>query len=164
MQEQEMVQLRDAEVIAVAVDRLSGLARLSLRQEDGVLRAVEFYGLKAFRSEAMTLQNVVSRVLRSSSGQFSKEVLERWLLWVTSLPDAESWLSEARRREWCAACEAGSLELVVVEPSAGAQIVAASSAEGQKLAVRLRIQIQVPGVWARHSADCSNAFSAVSEA
>lgn len=122
MQGQEKVQLHDAEVIAVAVDRLSGIARLSLRQEDGVLRAIEFYGLKAFRSEDLTLQNVVSRVLRSSSGQFSKEVLERWLLWSTGLSDAESWLSEERKREWCAACEVGSLELVVVEPSAGAQI------------------------------------------
>jgi hypothetical protein len=122
MLEQEKIQLHDAEVIAIAVDRLSDIARLSLRQEDGVLRSVDFYGLKAFRSEDVTLQNVVNRVLRSSSGQFSEDVLERWLEWVTSLSDAASWLSEERKREWCAACEAGRLQLVVFEPSAGAQI------------------------------------------
>ena len=122
MQEQEKIQLHDAEVIAITVDRLNGIARLSLRQEDGVLRSIDFYELKAFRSENVTLQNVVSRVLRSSNGQFSEEVLQRWLVWATSLSDAESWLSEERKREWCAACEAGRLELVVVEPSAGAQI------------------------------------------
>ena len=122
MQGQEEIHLHDAEIIAIAVDRLSGIARLSLRQEDGVLHSIDFYGVKAFRSEDITLQNVVSRVLRSSSGQFSEEVLERWLLWVTSLSDAKSWLSDDQKREWCAACEAGRLELVVLEPSAGAQI------------------------------------------
>jgi hypothetical protein len=122
MQGQEKIQLHDAEVIAIAVDRLSGIARLNLRQEDGVLRAVDFYGLKAFRSEDVTLQNVVSRVLQSSTGQFSEDVLERWLVWVTSLSDAKSWLSEERKREWHAACGTGRLELVVFEPSVGAQI------------------------------------------
>ena len=59
--------LHDAEVIAVAVDRLSGVARLDVRQEGGVLRSVELHGVKAFRSEDLTLQNVVSRILRSLS-------------------------------------------------------------------------------------------------
>ncbi len=122
MQGQQDLGLHDAEVIAVAVDRLSGVARLSLRQEDGVLRSIELHGLKAFRSESLTLQNVVSRVLRSSAGHLSGEALEHWLRWVTSLSDADSWLSDERRREWRAACEAGSLELVVIEPSAGAEI------------------------------------------
>ena len=109
MQGQENVQFHGAEVIAVAFDRLSGIVRLSLWQEDGVLRAVYFYGVKAFRDEDLTLQNVVSRFLRSSSGQFSKEGLERWLLLATSLSDAASWLNEERRREWCAPCNCGSV-------------------------------------------------------
>jgi hypothetical protein len=118
----EYLGLHDAEVVAVAVDRLSGVARLDLRQEDGVLRSVELHGVKAFRSEDLTLQNVISRILRSSTGQLAGEALERWLDWVTSLSDAGSWLSEARKAEWRAACEAGNLEIVVVEPSAGVQV------------------------------------------
>jgi len=124
MRGQENLGLHDAEVIAVAVDRLSGIARLDLRQEDGVLRCVELQGLKAFRSEDLTLQNVISRVMRASTDQLSEKELERWLVWMTSLSDASSWLSAERMHEWRAACEAGSLELIVVEPSAGAQIAA----------------------------------------
>lgn len=124
MHEQGNLGLHDAEIVAVAVDRLGGIARLDLRQEDGVLRSLELHGLKAFRCEDLTLQNVISRVLRSSMGQLSGDVLERWLGWVTSLSDTDSWLSEERMHEWRAGCEAGGLELVVVEPSAGAQIAA----------------------------------------
>lgn len=122
MQSQKKILLHDAEVIAIAVDRLSETAHLSLRQEDGILRYVDFYGLIAFRCKDVTLQNVVSRVLRSSSGHFSKAALEYWLLWVTSLADTESWLSEEHKPEWCLACQVGRWQLVVVEPSAGAQI------------------------------------------
>lgn len=124
MDTDENLGLHDAEIVAVSVDRLSGRARLEFRQEDGSLRSVELYGLRAFRSEDLTLQNVVSRVLRSSRGQLSGESLEHWLRWVTSLSDTDSWLSDERKREWRDACAQGRLELVVLEPSAGAQIAA----------------------------------------
>jgi hypothetical protein len=124
MQRKEILALHDAEVIGVAVDRGSGSARLDLRQENGDLCFVELQGLKAFRGEDLTLQNVINRILRTSMGDISGEELEHWLTWVTSLSDADSWLQAERMREWCAACEAGSLDLVVVEPSAGAQIAA----------------------------------------
>lgn len=75
MPEANSLGLHDAEVIAVAIDRLSGIARLDLRQEDGVPRSVELHGVKAFRSVDLTLQNVISRVLRSSTGQLSGEAL-----------------------------------------------------------------------------------------
>lgn len=120
----ENLGLHDAEIIAVAVDPLNGRARLDFRLENGLLRSAEFQGLKAFRSEDLTLQNVVSRVLRSSKGQISRQGMEHWLQWVTSLSDADSWLGDERKREWLTACEDGTLELLVIEPSAGAQIAA----------------------------------------
>jgi hypothetical protein len=116
--------LHDAELIAVAVDRLSRIARLSFRQEDGVSRSIELHGLQAFRAEDLTLQNVVSRVLRSSQDQFSREAIEHSLRWVTSLSDSASWLSDERRHQWLASCENRQLELFVLEPSAGAQVAA----------------------------------------
>jgi hypothetical protein len=124
MQEPDSFGLHDAEVIAVAIDRLVGIARLDLRREDGVLRSVEMQGVKAFRSEDLTLQNVVSRLLRSSAGQLSSDEIAHWLQWITCLSDSDSWLSADRMHEWQTACEAGYLELVVLEPSAGAQIAA----------------------------------------
>lgn len=116
--------VHDAEIVGVSVDRLSSSARLDMRRQDGGLCSVELHGLKAFRGEDLTLQNVVSRVLLSSAGQFSDEALEHWLTWVTSLSDATSWLSAERKHEWRKACEAGQLVAVVVEPSSGAQVVA----------------------------------------
>jgi len=85
---------------------------------------MELAGLKAFRSEDVTLQNVVSRFLCSSRGEIAGDQLDRWLSWATSLSDARSWLSEQRKDEWLVACASGDMELVVLEPSAGAQVVA----------------------------------------
>ncbi len=116
--------LHDAELIGVEVDRVGEFAKLTLRLEGGDRRQVELRGLKAFRGEDLALQNVVSRVLRSSRGEVSGDDLDRWLTWATSLSDSRSWLSEQRKTEWHSACTSGELELVVFEPSAGAQVVA----------------------------------------
>lgn len=116
--------LHDAELIGVVIDRINESARFDFRLEDGALRSAQLDGLKAFRGEDMTLQNVVSRLLRSSQGEIARERIEHWLAWATSLSDADSWLSDQRKREWLDACGAGALELVVIEPSAGAQIAA----------------------------------------
>ncbi len=114
----------DAELIGVEVDRVGEFAKLTLRLENGDHRQVELRGLKAFRGEDLTLQNVVSRMLRSSRGDVAGDQLNRWLNWVTSLSDSRSWLSDQRREDWHTACTSGALELVVFEPSAGAQVAA----------------------------------------
>lgn len=116
--------LHDAELVAVAIARDSWKVRLDFRLESGIQRSVQLDGVVAFRSEDLILQNVVSRVLRSSLGDLSRESLDHWLTWVTSLSDAHSWLSGQHKSELFADCESGALELVVFEPSAGAQVVA----------------------------------------
>lgn len=116
--------LHDAELITVAVDRTNSIARLSFRQEDGALDTVELLGVKAFRCEDLTLQNVVSRVLLSSQKNISPDGIVHWITWATSLSDAASWLNEQRKQDWLNDCAGGTLELVVFEPSAGAQIAA----------------------------------------
>jgi hypothetical protein len=116
--------LHDAEIFGVSVDRLSEYARLDFRLESGSFLFAEMKGLRAFRCEDMTLQNVISRMLRSDMNQIAPAALEGWLSWCTSLSDTHSWLCEERRREWLRECQNGSLILVIVEPSAGAQIAA----------------------------------------
>lgn len=116
--------LHDAELVAIAVDRANSIARLSFLLQDGALHIAELRGLKAFRCEDLTLQNVVSRALQSSQKQLSSEDLDYWVMWVTSLSDASSWLSEKHKQDWLTDCMSGTLELVVFEPSAGAQAVA----------------------------------------
>jgi hypothetical protein len=123
MEVSQNLRLHDAELIEVSIDRINERVHLNFRLESGELRCAEIEGVKAFRSEDLTLQNIVSRVLRASRGEIAREDLDRWLTWVTSLSDASSRLSNQCRSEWTDACEAGTLELVVFEPSAGAQIV-----------------------------------------
>lgn len=120
---QEPLPLHDAELVGIAIDRAHSTARLSFGLRDTVT-VVELNGVKALRSEDLTLQNVVSRVLRSSKKQFSDDEIVYWITWSTSLSDATSWLGEKRKQDWIDGCESGVIELVVFEPSAGAQIAA----------------------------------------
>lgn len=118
------IDAHDAEVTSIKMSRLTSACRLGLSHADGKQSTVELVGIAAFRVEDFGLQNIVSRVLRSASQDFSLDDLNHWLGWVTSLSDAPSWLKPEKRREWVTAVAKGELELVVMEPSAGAQIAA----------------------------------------
>lgn len=116
--------LHDAELIRISIDRGNWSVRLEFRFEDGVQRSVHLERVVAIRGEDLILQNVVSRVLRSTRGDLSKDKIDRLLSWVTSLSDAHSWLTEEHKSELLAECANGTLELVVFEPSVGTEIVA----------------------------------------
>lgn len=115
--------LHDAELAQVSIDRGNWRVRLDFRLESGIQRTVQLEGVIAFRGEDLILQNVVSRVLRSARGDLSKDAIDLLLTWVTSLSDAHSWLDVQHKSELLAECENGTLDLVVFEPSAGAQLV-----------------------------------------
>lgn len=116
--------LHDAELIRISIDRGNWSVRLEFRFEDGVQRSVHLERVVAIRGEDLILQNVVSRVLRSTRGDLSKDEIDRLLSWVTSLSDAHSWLTEEHKSELLAEYANGTLELVVFEPSVGTEIVA----------------------------------------
>jgi hypothetical protein len=120
--DQRGISLHDGELVNLSIDRSSSIARLSFRLESGQLHTAELIGLKAFRCADLTVQNVVSRVLRSSDKALTVEGLNYWLDWVTSLSDAPSWLSDVRKQEWLNQLNQGGLDLVVFEPSAGAEV------------------------------------------
>lgn len=108
----------------MAVDRLNRQVILNFRLESGALVSAQMEGVIAFRSEDLVLQNVVNRILQSSEKVLSRDELSEWLTWVTSMSDAKSWLTDLRKDELIEGCEVGSLDLVVLEPSAGAQMAA----------------------------------------
>lgn len=124
MQARDYISLHDAEIIGISLDRLQHIVRIDMQQEDGVLRTAELRGVLAFRSEDLKMQNVISRVLLSSEGKLSDESLDHWLGWATSLSDTTSYLSVEQHNEWRKLCISGDLEMVVVIPSAGAQLAA----------------------------------------
>ncbi|WP_147952469.1 hypothetical protein [Massilia sp. YMA4] len=116
--------LHDAELVGLAIDRAGACVTLHFKLENGMLRQASIQGLRAFRGADLTVQNIVSRVLRASQDEISREDQNRWLTWVTSLSDTSSRLSNQCRSEWIDAFAAGTLEMVVFEPSAGAEIAA----------------------------------------
>jgi hypothetical protein len=116
--------LHDAELVELVIDHANARVTLHFKLENGTLRQASIQGLRAFRGADLTLQNIVSRVLRASQGEIAREDQDRWLTWVTSLSDMSSRLSNQCRSEWIDAFAAGTLEMVVCEPSAGAEIVA----------------------------------------
>ncbi len=124
MSDQHNESLHDAELIQLSIDRDNWSVCLGFRLENGVRRSVHLDGVVAIRGEDLILQNVVSRVLRSTRGDLSKDAIDRLLTWVTSLSDAHSWLTDEHKSELLTECENGTLELVVFEPSAGTEIVA----------------------------------------
>jgi hypothetical protein len=117
--------LHDAEMEGAFVDRANETARLDFRLENATHCSIELHGLKAFRCEDLTLQNVVGRVLQSREGQLSSADLEYWMNWITSLSDASSWLGERRKEDWLSKAVRGEINLVALEPSAGALLAAA---------------------------------------
>jgi hypothetical protein len=117
-----MKNLHDAELIEVNVDGSAKRVRLRFQTGSEGEAHMELQGVLAFRCEDLTLQNVVSRVLQSSKGHFTPESLQRWVQWVTSLSDCDSWLREDRKQAWNDAFQERQFDLVVIEPSAGAQL------------------------------------------
>lgn len=114
----------DAEIVSIDMDRQRSVCRLGLSHEGEKRSSFELFEVVAFRVEDLSLQNVVSRILRATAKDFSEDDLNHWLEWATSLSDAPSWLKPERKREWVEALNDGRLELIVIEPSAGAQIAA----------------------------------------
>lgn len=118
------VSLHDAEIVSVSMDRGTSVYRFGLSRVAGRCCAVELFGVRAFRAKDFVLQNVVSRMLRSSVEQFSSEAIEYWVTWVTGFSDTDSWLKPDSKHRWLASLNEGKVELVVFEPSLGAQIAA----------------------------------------
>ncbi|RKF30685.1 hypothetical protein BCY88_13645 [Paraburkholderia fungorum] len=114
--------LHDAEIVSISMDRGTSVCRIGLSRVTGQLCTVELFGVKAFRADDFVLQNVVSRVLRSTARQFSTEESDYWVTWATSFSDTDSWLKPDSKHHWLADVHDGRLELVLFEPSIGTQI------------------------------------------
>lgn len=114
--------LHDAEIISIGMDREHSVCRVDFSHHGGERSLVKLFGVLACRAEDFVLQNVVSRMLRSKAKDFSMEDIDYWIAWATSLSDASSWLKAESKNEWRTAINDGKFELVVFEPSAGAQI------------------------------------------
>ena len=124
MDYRDNTQLHDAELQAIHVNRETGIARLDFQYDVGENITVHLKGLKKIRCEDFTMQNVVCNFLRSSVEDLTSKDYVYWVNWVCSLSDAPQWTPEHVRKALLVACQQRSLELIILIPSAGAQLAA----------------------------------------
>ncbi|SMG60823.1 hypothetical protein [Paraburkholderia susongensis] len=113
----------DAEIGTIAYSRTRKSVQLDFQQTSGDDIHLTFSGVRAFRVNDFGLQNVVSRVLVSTSRVFSADEVRDYLQWAHSQHDYKASLADAKATEIERALSQGALFLFVVEPSVGAEIV-----------------------------------------
>jgi hypothetical protein len=92
--------------------------------EDGTRKTLTLAECEVFRVVDFTLQNIVSRIMVFHGESIDEKFVTDRLSWASSLCDASSYLDEEAQRDLMLRIKNGELCLVVVEPSAGAEIVA----------------------------------------
>jgi len=116
--------LHDAELYSIDINRKNSILKLKFELNHDKHIIISLKGVLTFRCEDLTCQNVVSRLMQSSMYNFNSEDLVYWIKWASSLSDAEMWTSQEIRNKWLADIKNEILELIVLEPSAGAQFAA----------------------------------------
>ncbi|CAD6553244.1 hypothetical protein LMG28727_05509 [Paraburkholderia kirstenboschensis] len=114
---------QEAELLSVEHHRLKSELRTTFALRDADVRAICCGGIHALRASDIIRHNVVSRVLLSSWHQFADGELTTKVNWANSLNGTEVRLgsSTLTRYEENIAC--GDWNLLVIEPSYGAEIV-----------------------------------------
>lgn len=117
------IQLHDAELKRIDIDAKSQIIQLEFCLENGRRKILKITGVRAFRAEDLIMQNIISRILLHSHGDIGEDGLGFYIDWVAALSDCKTWFDEQTKSGWQEQIRANSLELIVFEPSAGAQIV-----------------------------------------
>jgi len=112
----------DAELRSIEIDREDKRIALRFSLADRSFRTLNFSGVTSFRTIDVIMQNVTSRLLISSEHEFGKDDLLRWIRWLTSLSDTESFCTSEQILDIQRKIERGDRLLVVLEPSWGAEI------------------------------------------
>jgi len=113
----------DAEIASIAYSRAHQSVLLNLKRVAGDEARLMFSGVKAFRVNDFGLQNVVSRLLISTTHTFSHREVQDYVQWARSQHDYKASLPDKKAAEISASLSRGELTLFVAEPSVGAEIV-----------------------------------------
>jgi hypothetical protein len=114
--------LHDAELKSIFVDRKKSVVYLEFFEANGNVCRMELQGIKTFRAADFSMQNVVCRIRQASQQDFSDVELAHWVEWSTSLSDAGSYLNTEWKNKWINGLKEGTVELLVLEPSAGVEL------------------------------------------
>jgi hypothetical protein len=116
-------QLHDAELSALSIDRHKQIVTLEFRRLGDVVHRLTFHGVVGFRVVDLVQQNVVSRILLSSNGALTDHQLYAWIKWANTLAESESFIQQVEADDLVGKIKAGTLSLLVLDPSWGAELV-----------------------------------------
>lgn len=119
---QTLADFHDAELAAIEIDRQSKSIKMRFASGDteGELIADS---VSHFKASDVVTQNVVSRILASSSGELSAQDVEDRIRWVTTLSDGSAFANDQEISEIARRISAREAVLLAIEPSWGAEIV-----------------------------------------
>ncbi|MDE2381824.1 MAG: hypothetical protein KGL71_06395 [Xanthomonadaceae bacterium] len=113
--------LHDAQLVGVCVSASGD--KLTLSMVDGDLKYSLFLGgVRAFRLVDMQIQNIICNLGVHSGFGVSENKLRGLLEWVSSGVETTSYMTDEAISRYVDKIERGELALVVIEPSAGAEL------------------------------------------
>jgi hypothetical protein len=112
----------DAELVGIDHRPADRELRLRFARVDGTTGTFRFLGVVSLRVVDFAEQNVVSRLLISSTYNFSAAEVGQWLRWVDSRDDLQATVNQKQIDERIADFVAGRKALFVLEPSCGAEV------------------------------------------
>ncbi|MEM5432967.1 hypothetical protein [Cupriavidus oxalaticus] len=121
--------LHDAELIALMHEKKEKKASITVAHVDGSEATLELHGVKAIRMVDFISQNVISRVLCSEAMSFDERDLQRLVAWTNSLSDGTCLISQEAIEKYVTDIQSGSLKLLAIEPSWGAELVCIYAAD-----------------------------------
>lgn len=113
----------DSEIIEFSIDRIQNKIKLLFQTEKEEKKVITISGVTCFRATDIIMQNVVSRIIIFSNNNFSEIDLRQKIIWVTSLGDTESYLSEEKFNTIMSSIKGGECFLLYIEPSWGGEII-----------------------------------------
>lgn len=114
--------LHDAELNAIKHDRIASTICLTFLKPDGATVEAVFEDVCGFRVVDYGQQNVVSRLLLSSTGHFSREDMIKHVNWLDSTCEGKRLINPNAVDKQVVKIESNELLLFALEPSLGAEI------------------------------------------
>ncbi|SAL45825.1 hypothetical protein [Caballeronia humi] len=113
----------DAELAGVEYSREKASLLLAFDCVGEGVGKISCTGIRNFRLGEFGLQNVVSRLMVSTSRTFAAEDIRAHVDWANSKDDVRRSMTDERARFFVDGISNGQLVLLVLEPSVGAELV-----------------------------------------
>lgn len=130
--------LHDAELVSVVHEKAEKKLSLGFTLPNGHKCLVIFEGVIAIRILEFITQNVVSRVLHTSSMVLSDDEVKRLVSWANELSGGELLISEDALCKYVERTKTGDLKIFSIEPSWGAEVVCLYEGEVSERTVFVR--------------------------